>query len=91
MQTTIPTLEQIQALDGRIFATLTSDEDAVLRFYRDRGRMFKVSISILNKADPDELAEAECRQHADEIMKRANSLVSVMVGPGAAIAWAERS
>lgn len=87
---TIPTIDQVKALDGRIFATLTHEETSVLDFYLMQGRKYDVAISMLNKADPIELARAGSPAEADAIMKRANSLVSVSVGPGAAAAWAER-
>lgn len=88
---TIPTIEQIKALDGRIFAMLTAEEAAVLDFYRMQGRKYDVAIAIINKADPRELARARSPAQADEIMKRANCLVSVHVGPGAEAAWQERA
>jgi hypothetical protein len=88
---TIPTIDQIKALDGRIFAMLTAEEAAVLDFYRKQGRKYDVAISFINKANPDELALVKSEAEADAIMKRANSLVSVSVGPGAAEAWAERA
>jgi hypothetical protein len=88
---TIPTINQIKALDGRIVAMLTAEEAAVLDFYFKQGRKYDVAISIINKADPDELALAKSEAEADAIMKRANSLVAVKVGPGAVAAWAERT
>lgn len=87
----IPTIDQVMALDGRIFAMLTPEEAAVLDFYRKQGRKYDVAVSIINKADPIEVARAGSPAEADAIMKRANSLVSVYVGPGAAAAWAERA
>ncbi|SEU40125.1 hypothetical protein SAMN03159335_06199 [Burkholderia cepacia] len=74
-----PTIEQIKALDGKIFAMLTDSEHEVLKFYRDRGRKFGVAVSIINEADPDELSRASSREQADQILKRANSRVSVTV------------
>lgn len=76
-----PSIEQVKALDGRIFAMLNSDEEAVLNFYRDHGRKFGVSVSIINEADPEELAQASSRQQADHILKIANSRVRVTVAP----------
>lgn len=69
----------VRALHGRIFATLTDEETAVLNFYRDSGRKVGVAVSIINEADPDELARASSREQADQILKRANSRVSVTV------------
>ncbi|MCU6502257.1 hypothetical protein LPN04_31130 [Rugamonas sp. A1-17] len=74
-----PTIAEAQALDGKIFATLNEREGEVLNYYRDRGRKFGVTVSILSKADPDELARAASKEQADQIMKRANSRVSVTV------------
>lgn len=72
-----PTLQSVKALDGRIFAMLNSDEIAVYKFYRDRGRKYGVSISVINKADPAKLAQARTTEQAEEIMKSANSILSV--------------
>lgn len=87
----IPTLEQVRALDGRIFATLSPSEVEVFTFYRDRGRKFDVAVSVMSEADPEELARARSQHQADEIMKRSNSLIAVSVGPGAKSAWLERA
>lgn len=76
---TDPTIEEVKALDGKIFAMLSEDEEAVLTFYRRQGRKLGVSVSIINEADPDELARAISQEQADQIMKRANSRVSVTV------------
>lgn len=83
-----PSLDAIRALDGRIFAMLSTEEQLVLDFYRDRGRKFDVSVSILNKADPAELARTCSREQADQVMKSANSRVLVHIGPNAESAWA---
>ncbi|MGF6440137.1 hypothetical protein [Paraburkholderia youngii] len=74
-----PTIERVKALDGKIFAMLTDSELAVLNFYRDCGRKFGVTVSIINEADSDELAGASSREQADQILKRANSRVSITV------------
>lgn len=84
---TIPTIGQIKALHGRIFAMLTAQESEVLDFYRAQGRKFDVSVSIINQADAEELARASSQQHADTIMKQANSRVSITVGAGAEMRW----
>ncbi len=74
-----PTIEQVKALDGKIFAMLTAEEQSVLDFYRSKGRKYGVAVTIINEADPDELARARSQDQADQIMKRANSRVSVTV------------
>lgn len=91
MQAFIPTLADVKALDGRIFATLTVAESEVLNFYRKQGRKFDVSVSIINQADADDLERARSEAQADEIMKRANSLVSITVGAGAEMRWLRAS
>ncbi len=87
----IPKLDAVRALNGRIYAMLNRAEVEVLSFYIAQGRKFEVAVSIENKADSAELAAASSPAHADEIMKRANSLVRVKVGPGAEAAWAARA
>ena len=79
MQLTIPTLDQLKALDGGIFAMLTMQEVEVLDFYRSKGRKFDVSVSIINKADSVEVARAESQAHADAILKKANSLPNAVL------------
>lgn len=88
--TTIPTLDAVKALDGKNLAMLSNDEQAVLRFYRDQGRKFDVSVAILSDADPKDLERAS-REQADEIMRRANSHVRITIGGGAQQAWASRA
>lgn len=73
-------IEAVKALDGRIFAMLSPNEEALLNLYRAQGRKWGVSVSIINEADPAELARARSRQQADQVLKSANSRVSVMVG-----------
>lgn len=73
----IPSIESVMALDGRIFAMLTPEEVKVLEFYRDQGRKYGVALSIINKADPTELTKATSKVAADEIMRSANSVVTV--------------
>lgn len=84
---TIPTIEQIKALDGLMFATLAPAETAVLDFYRSQGRKFDVSICIANEISGDDLAEAGSQKMADELLKRSDSRVSVTVGAGAEMRW----
>lgn len=74
-----PTIDEVKALDGKIFAMLTERESDVLNFYRDRGRKFGVTVSIKNEADPKVLARAHSKEEADQIMKTANSRVGVTI------------
>lgn len=76
---TQPSIESVKALDGKIFAMLTSDEEATLNFYRERGSKFGVAITIINEADPEELASARSKEAADQVLKSANSRISVIV------------
>lgn len=85
-----PALCEVKALDGRIFAMLTTYEARVLDFYRQQGRRFGVTVAIINKADSAELASARSEAQADEIMKRSNSRVSVSIDPAAESAWAAK-
>lgn len=72
-----PSVESVMALDGRIFATLSDAEREALAFYRNQGRKYGVAVAIVSKADPAELAQAKTEAQADEIMRRANSVISV--------------
>lgn len=88
MHKPFPTLTDVQALDSRIFATLTPEESAVLDFYLTQGRKFDVSVAIINETDPNELAAAGAPENTAAIMKRANNRVSVTIGPSAKSALA---
>jgi hypothetical protein len=88
---TIPTLDAIKSLDGRIFAMLSPDEQAVFDFYRAQGRKFDVAVVVANEADPALLARTASQSEADHILKSANSRVSVTVGAGASAAWSARA
>ncbi|MNF20748.1 hypothetical protein D3C81_327690 [compost metagenome] len=79
MMSNQPKIEEIQALDGKVFAMLDEHEQHVLRFYTEQGRKFGVAVSIINEADSRKLAAARSPQGADEIMKSANSRVYVQV------------
>jgi hypothetical protein len=72
-----PSIESVIALNGRIFAMLSPDEVKVLEFYRDQGRKYGIALSIINQADPTELAKATSKAAADDILRRANSVVTV--------------
>lgn len=73
------TIEEIKALDGKILAMLDSHEEQVLRFYTEQGRKLGVAVSIINEADTEALAAARSKQQAHQILKSANSRVSVNV------------
>ena len=87
----IPSLESIQALNGRIFATLSPDEHAVFDFYAAQGRKLEVEISIVKDGVAIDLDEAASRQQAEAIIRAGNAKVSVTVGAGAREAWAART
>lgn len=72
-------IEAVKVLNGKIFAMLTPEEEAVFNFYLDQGRKFGVSVSVINEANPDALAAARSKQEADHILKSANSRIRVIV------------
>ncbi|ABO60391.1 hypothetical protein LA345_36575 (plasmid) [Burkholderia vietnamiensis] len=76
---TIPSIEQVESLNGKIVAMLSEDEQAVLDFYRLQGRKYGVTISVVNEANPEGLARATSREQADQLLKRSSSRVSVIV------------
>ncbi|MEC4339895.1 hypothetical protein VPH13_14305 [Stenotrophomonas pavanii] len=65
------------ALHGRIYAMLTKEESDVLHFYTQQGRKYGIRVRIESAADPAELEAATCSEHAEAIIRRANSTVSV--------------
>lgn len=74
-------LEAIKALDGRIFAMLSEDDLEILNFYRKTGRKYGVSVGIQNEASPELIAQATSQAEVDQILKSANSRISVTVHP----------
>lgn len=91
MQYLTPTLDQIQALDGRDFAMLSTVELEVLKFYRNQGRKFDVAISIVNKAHATCMAHTMPRSVEDGNQNHRNSFITVAIGPAAESAWLERA
>lgn len=77
---TLPSIEAIQVLDGKIYAMLTPDEEQTLNFFIGQGRKFGVSVAIINEADPAALANARSKEEAEHILKSANSRIRVTVG-----------
>lgn len=77
-----PNVEAVRALDGKIFAMLTLEEEEMLNFFRDQGRRYGVSVSIISESDTRDLAAAKSRQEADAILKRSNSRISVTIKGG---------
>lgn len=79
-----PTIDQVKALNGRIFAMLSEDELEVYKFFRDRGRKFGVAVLLIpDEPYSDEVAEDLARaatiQHTEEILRRRNTRVCVTV------------
>lgn len=72
-------LDNILALDGRIFATLNDDEYKTYEFYRDQGRKYGVFVKVINEADPELLVQATSCLQAEQILKSANSRLSVSI------------
>lgn len=76
---TAPSLESVKAIDGKILAVLKPEELIVLNFFQNRGRKFGVSVTVINEADPLELARAKSKQETDAILKSANSKIYVRI------------
>ena len=72
-----PTIEQALKLDGKIFAMLSSEEEAVLSYYLDRGRKYGVSVVFEKDADPGAGRGANSTPKALELLKRGKSVVRV--------------
>jgi hypothetical protein len=88
---TIPTLESIQSLDGRIFAMLSGEEQAVFDFYYTRGRKFGVAMSLIDETGQALVVRAASQQEAHRILKSANSRVAVTIGADAKAARSEHA
>lgn len=78
MESQQPSIEAVQALDGKNFAMLSAAERQVLNFFLAQGRKYGVTAEIVSDADPAELERAS-REQADQILARANGHVKVTV------------
>lgn len=74
-----PTIEQVQALDGRMFAMLSTSELDIFYFYLNQGRKFGVAVALIHNVDPEELARAASQRQAEKIVRRTSAKVSVTV------------
>lgn len=54
--------QRIVALDGKLFARLTSDELEVVRYWRDRGRSDGIRVAVGEHYEWQLAAEAEIRR-----------------------------
>lgn len=72
-------LESIKALNGRIWAKLTEEENRVLSFYQMQGRKYGVAVGITSDVDRQELAQAKSPQEADALLRRASAIISVTI------------
>lgn len=75
-------VEEVKALDGKIFAMLTDHEKAVFDFYRKQGRKYGVSATVQPTADIAGEVAAASNIQADDILRRTNSRVLVSVATG---------
>ena len=75
----VPSVEEVQALDGMLIAMLNERERTVLEYFRNQGRKHGVSVTIVNEADPELLARAKSKREAEEIMKSVNSKIFINI------------
>ncbi len=75
----IAKLVEALPLHGQNFAMLKPADLEVFDFFRKQGRKYGVVASIVSDADPVELAKASSQQQQDEVMRRANSSVSIVL------------
>lgn len=81
-----PTLAAIQALDGRIYATLTPDEINVVIYYVKTGRKYDVLVTC-DDGDGHKLQVAPNDAEVQHFLKATNARISVFIGPEAESAW----
>lgn len=74
-------INDIRALDGKIFAMLNQDERLLLDFFSEQGRKYGVSISIITPADIDDLANVTSKEQLEAIYMTVNCKVSVAYQP----------
>jgi hypothetical protein len=85
-----PILEEIKALDGRIYAMLSDKEKSALFFVMGQGRKLDVAVALINDADAQtlrSLSEAD----AEQLLMSSNSTISITIGSRAEAAFARMS
>lgn len=80
MTNPIPSVKDVQALNGRLHESLNQQELDVLNYYAEHGRQHNVAIAVLSVVDPAKLLASRSREEADEILKQANRRVTVIAG-----------
>ncbi len=75
-------IDDIKALDGRILATLTADENSQFDFFVEKGRKYGVTISVISLASREELMKATSKEQADQILMMKNRKISVAISLG---------
>lgn len=72
------TMDDVQALNGRHFASLTPSELEQLNYFRKRGRKWGITIgfgtSMLNSM---ELLQAPTEHATDDVLRRADAVVTI--------------
>jgi hypothetical protein len=79
MNKIIPTLDEVRALNGRIFAMLNEREREVLIYYRQQGRKHGVSIEVDGDVDSRAIAAACSMAEIDAIVKKTNATIVVNI------------
>ena len=84
-----PSIDAIRALDGRVYAMLSPDEEATFDFYAAQGRKFEVAVRVELAAEVNaqELAAASSWQEIARLLKASNSRVVVSIGNSARALW----
>lgn len=72
------TMDDVQALNGRHFASLTPSELDQLNYWRRRGRKCGISIGFgASTLNPMELRQAPTERAADDVLRRADAVVTI--------------
>jgi hypothetical protein len=79
MSSATPTLDEVRALNGRIYAMLDDREREVLLFFKRQGLKFGVSIEVTGDADLNAVAAARSTGEIDAILKKTEGTVLVGV------------
>lgn len=74
-----PTLDQVLALDGRAFATLSESEAAVFAYYRRGNPGNRATVAVVPHVRPLELAATTNKEQANAAIRHTTSRVRVIV------------
>ena len=79
-------LEQILELQGRDLATLSEEENNLLKLFLLQGRKLGANIALFSNVSLEDLAKCSNEQ-AEQVLKQANTKIQVSNTPFSDLSW----